>query len=207
MLLETDPILPSVGGIVAGEPIRGSWWSHRAGRPIYRVLSDLLEETESADSEALVARLVAGKITFVHRRLWPSFLALAACGEPWQVGGLDAGARALLSHVRASGSARADRLPRTLRLSTKQAGDAARTLDRRLLLRTWSEHTESGSHAIACEPWDAWARRSAAPPAIGGIDAVARAKQEIETILAAWTGTATASRVRRRPAGLLPWRP
>ena len=29
MLLETDPVLPSVATIVAGSRIRGSWWSHR----------------------------------------------------------------------------------------------------------------------------------------------------------------------------------
>ncbi len=57
---------------IAGEPIKGSWWSHAKSDEIYQVTRAI---RESADM--LVCRLVNGKITFVHRRLWPSLIAAA----------------------------------------------------------------------------------------------------------------------------------
>ena len=64
--------VPSVAEWIAGAPIRGSWWGHPRGRDIFRAL------TEVGDSpDVLAFRLVAGKITFVHRRLWPPLVRLA----------------------------------------------------------------------------------------------------------------------------------
>lgn len=63
---------PSLADAVAGEPIPGGWWSHRAGREIFAITRAV---RESAD--VLVCRLVDGKITFVHRRLWPALACLA----------------------------------------------------------------------------------------------------------------------------------
>jgi hypothetical protein len=64
--------VPNLAEAVVGAPIRGSWWGHAKGREIFsltRVLRD------SAD--VLVCRLVGGKITYVHRRLWPAVVRLA----------------------------------------------------------------------------------------------------------------------------------
>jgi hypothetical protein len=65
--------VPNIAEAVAGEPIRGSWWSHARGRDIFRVLGALGDSPE-----LLVCRLVGGKLTFVHRRLWPALARLAA---------------------------------------------------------------------------------------------------------------------------------
>ena len=64
--------VPSLAEAVAGEPIRGSWWAHPAGKRIFAAL-------ESLDDwpDALCFRLVEGKLTFVHRRLWPALACLA----------------------------------------------------------------------------------------------------------------------------------
>ena len=73
MLLESarGP-LPSVAEIVAGEPIRGSWWGHRAGHAIFAAINTL------ADSPDVVrTRLVNGKVTLIHRRLWPALVRVA----------------------------------------------------------------------------------------------------------------------------------
>ena len=73
MLLESarGP-LPSVAEMVAGEPIRGSWWSHPSSHAIFDVLNVL------ADSPDVVrTRLVNGKVTLIHRRLWPALARLA----------------------------------------------------------------------------------------------------------------------------------
>src|SRR5262249_39362721 len=57
---------------IVGGPIRGSWWSHPKSRAIFRVLRAV---NDSPD--ILVCRFVGGKITFVHRRLWPALVRLA----------------------------------------------------------------------------------------------------------------------------------
>ena len=72
MLLDSacGPI-PSVAELVAGGPISGSWWAHPGES------RDLCDINELADSPDVVRlRLVNGKITLVHRRVWP---AMCAC--------------------------------------------------------------------------------------------------------------------------------
>jgi hypothetical protein len=65
--------VPSLAEAVAGEPIRGSWWGHPKGRAIFRVAEALTERPD-----ILVCRLVGGKVTYVHRRLWPALVRLSS---------------------------------------------------------------------------------------------------------------------------------
>ena len=65
--------VPSLAEFVAGEKIRGSWWGHAAGQAIFAAA-----EHVTSSGEVLVCRLVAGKVTYVHRRLWPALVRLAA---------------------------------------------------------------------------------------------------------------------------------
>src|SRR5882762_11513636 len=64
--------VPSLAEAIAGAPIRGSWWAHPQGRQIFAVTRAIRDS-----SEVLVCRLVGGKITYVHRRLWPAVVRLA----------------------------------------------------------------------------------------------------------------------------------
>ena len=64
---------PSLTEAIAGEPIKGSWWGHPKSHQIWAIL-----ETISEHKDVLVCRLVKGKITLVHRRLWPALVRLAA---------------------------------------------------------------------------------------------------------------------------------
>jgi hypothetical protein len=65
--------VPSLAEAVAGERISGSWWGHAKGRAIFAASNAV------ADSkDVLVCRLVQGKVTYVHRRLWPALVRLAA---------------------------------------------------------------------------------------------------------------------------------
>jgi hypothetical protein len=64
--------IPNVAELVAGEPIRGSWWGHPAGHDIFAVLANL---TDSPD--VVRCRLVRGKVALVHRRVWPALVRLA----------------------------------------------------------------------------------------------------------------------------------
>jgi hypothetical protein len=64
--------VPSLAEAIAGGPIRGSWWGHPKGREIFRV-ADAISESP----EVLVCKLVEGKVTYIHRRLWPALVKLA----------------------------------------------------------------------------------------------------------------------------------
>ena len=65
--------VPSLAEAIAGGPIRGSWWGHPKGHEIFRV-ADSISESD----DVLVCKLVEGKITYVHRRLWPALVKLAS---------------------------------------------------------------------------------------------------------------------------------
>lgn len=66
---------PTLTEAIAGAPIKGSWWGHPDGKRIFAVLSAVQEH-----DDILVCRLLAGKVTLVHRRLWPALAALALAG-------------------------------------------------------------------------------------------------------------------------------
>lgn len=64
--------LPNVAELVAGAPITGSWWAHPDSHAIFAAINAL------ADSPDVVrTRLVNGKVTLVHRRLWPALVRVA----------------------------------------------------------------------------------------------------------------------------------
>ena len=65
--------VPRLTEAIVNEPIKGSWWGHPKSHHIFAILEAL------ADSEdILVCRLVGGKITLVHRRLWPALVRSAS---------------------------------------------------------------------------------------------------------------------------------
>lgn len=65
--------VPSLAEAIAGGPIQGSWWGHPKGHEIFRVA-----EAVSESPEVLVCKLVDGKVTYIHRRLWPALARLAS---------------------------------------------------------------------------------------------------------------------------------
>ncbi len=64
--------VPNLAEFVAGEPIRGSWWGHKAGHEIFNVINEVL-----SSPDVVATRLINGKVTLVHRRLWPALVRLA----------------------------------------------------------------------------------------------------------------------------------
>ena len=81
MLLESarGPI-PNVAELVVGEPISGSWWAHPDSHAIFERINEL------ADSPDVVRlRLVNGKVTLVHRRLWPALVRVAGHFPPERI--------------------------------------------------------------------------------------------------------------------------
>jgi hypothetical protein len=64
--------VPNVAQFIAGEPIRGSWWGHPAGKEIYAILN-LLDESPDIVS----MRLINDKVTLVHARVWPAIVRVS----------------------------------------------------------------------------------------------------------------------------------
>lgn len=154
LLMLADTQLPSVASLVAGKPIRGSWWAHPRAHAIARVAGRLDAHRDVAD-----AKLISGKVTLIHRRLWPALVGVGSAHEPWQVGSLPRPARALLARVKREGRLRTDRLPGYQHSRSKAVVEAARELERRLLVHGEEFHTETGAHAKWLETWEHWAQQ------------------------------------------------
>lgn len=142
LLMKADAHLPSVTTIVAGRPVSGSWWAHPLAHTIFFALRDL-----EAHPDLLLLRLVQGKDTFVHRRLWPEVAAIALANEPWQTRKLMPEAHELLEQVNAAGTLESE-------------GPVARLLESRLLLHGIQVHSHEGHHRKRLESWQHWAARA-----------------------------------------------
>lgn len=140
ILLEQDKVLPNVVSLITGETLKTSWWSHPGAREIFACLTDLADHPD-----VLFTKLVAGKVTLVHRRLWPAVLAVGTSREPWQLRKLSSEATSLLKKVEKSGFVLA-------------SGPPVKELERRLLVLGRQEHTESGEHKMHLESWSRWAK-------------------------------------------------
>jgi len=161
LLLLSDPKRRSAIQILTGAPPRGSWWSHPAANRIY----DILQEVE-AHHDLLSTKLLSGKVTFVHRRLWPALLAVVAANprEPWQTTGLSQGAARWLATLDEAVSTGAE--------VTQPSRTVMKEIEARLLARGESVHTAQGRHETRLEPWTTWAARVGCPwpPALSSAD-------------------------------------
>lgn len=135
LLLLQDPRLPSLATLVAGAPVKGSWWGHPAGRDIFRIAGALDD-----DNDVTTAKLLAGKVTFVHRRLFSALAAAGAERATWQLASLTRAAADLLDTIDAAGS-------------LQTSGPPAKELERRLLVASRQVHTTSGAHATELSTW------------------------------------------------------
>jgi len=152
LLLFSDPALPSLVGLIAGEPLHRSWFDHPRGGVIYRAMNVLDD-----DPHVLSTKLVAGKLTYVHRRLWPAICALGTAREGWQMDRLSPAATWLLTQVEGDGEVQTDRLfvpPEVV--PHRRVADAARELERCLLVHATEVHTDSGAHAKVLQTWSRW---------------------------------------------------
>jgi hypothetical protein len=153
-LLESDPKLPSVCSLITGTPLRGSWWSHPLAQTIFQVKEKLEDHPD-----VLITKLVSGKVTLVHRNLWPEIVAIGTSNEPWQMKGLSASAKTLLKTVEKAGALQTDKIDWPSSQPTVKLGDVGRDLERRLLIHADQIHTESGAHAKVLETWKRWCER------------------------------------------------
>jgi hypothetical protein len=148
MLLHHDPVLLSLTTLVANGSVTGSWWAHPQAQRMYTLINTLTEH-----SDLLVVKLVRGKATFLHRRLWPALLAVACARETWQVATLSDTARALYEAVEYQGTLRA-------------TGAVPKELERRLLVQSSQVHTELGRHELQLTQWALWAEQVRCEPPV-----------------------------------------
>jgi hypothetical protein len=137
LLFMHDSRKPSLTALVAGAPIKGSWWGHPAGRRIFQVASALAD-----GGQALFVPLLSAKVTLVHRRLWPALVSVGEARQPWQVDPLTPRAAELLDEVNRTGRVRA-------------TGPSSKALARALLVHAEQVHTAGGSHATELVSWPA----------------------------------------------------
>ena len=64
--------VPNLAELIAGGPAGGSWWAHPKAHAIHKITRAV-----RGSPEVLVCRLVNGKVTLVHSKLWPAIVALA----------------------------------------------------------------------------------------------------------------------------------
>ena len=153
-LLETDAKLPSVTGLVAREPLRGSWWAHPRGQEIFAVLQQVADHRD-----VIITRLISEKLTLVHRALWSDLLSIATAREGWQLRALSSEARMLLKMIDKSEQVRSDRLDWPAKYKSVKPGQAVLELEKRLLIHSEEFHAESGAHAKRLETWERWSKR------------------------------------------------
>lgn len=152
-LLESDPKLPSVCSLITGSPLRGSWWSH----PLAQIIFQVNEQLEDHD-DILIAKLISRKVTFVHRKLWSELATIGSARERWQLTSLPAATKSLLKQVDAAGSLTTGETTWPQKTVMK-LGDAARDLEKRLLVVGTQFHSESGAHEKRLETWDHWMKQ------------------------------------------------
>lgn len=188
ILLLSDPHLPSLVSLVVGQPVRGSWWGHAMGQVIYKLASQLGD-----DPNVIATKLISGKVTFVHKKLWSQVVRVGCAIEKWQTNGLSESGAALLEIVREHGNASTNSLAKTAAMP--KPGKACDELEKRLLVYAEEIHTESGAHAKLIQTWNYWCNsRRFQPVQLDLQDAKQELTQLIDTLNSKFNG-----------AGTLPW--
>lgn len=175
-LLLADSTLPSLAGLVAKSSLKGSWWAHPKGHEIFSMSEKLDDHPDVA-----TARLILGKITFIHNRLWPALFVVGKSKEPWQTKGLSPLAKKLLARVETEGLLKIDELQKFRRRESKTLRNAVHELESNLLVYSAQFHTETGAHAKRIESWHHWSHRvKLDPPRISATEAKAQLENAID---------------------------
>jgi len=80
VLVSAKGAAPRLTETIVGGAIKGSWWAHSQSHHIYAILGAV-----TGSKLVLVCRLINGKMTLVHRRLWPALVRLADRFAPEQL--------------------------------------------------------------------------------------------------------------------------
>ena len=185
-LLESDPKLPSVCSLITGSPLRGSWWSDPQAQTIFQV-NELLEDHE----DVLITKLVSGKVTFVHRKIWAEVVTIGRSKESWQLKNLQVPVLSLLKQIESAESITSADVEWPQEAKMK-LGDAARILEKRLLIVGTQFHGESGAHEKLLETWEHWMKQRKFKPAkISSETARSRLETKLRSLNEEFVGSAS----------------
>lgn len=154
-LLTGSGAVASLPDAIAGRGLTGSWWSQPEAGLIYQLL-EAAEDQGLGGAPLLASPLVTGKQAVIAAPLAAAVARIAS--DPGRVGRCDARrcdarrsslATALLELVEAEGSVRMD----DPRVAGPSGREARLELERSLVARSSSVHTESGRHVSILEPW------------------------------------------------------
>lgn len=172
---------PSLVEELTGQRVTGSWWAHPDSHVIYNTYQRLV-----AAESVLTLKLIDGKVTFVHEALWASLLS-AVLDRNWRLAaehGLKNMSRTLLELVESRGTLLCTRANLPFEHDARALRNARRELERRALLISGDEHTESGSHAPYLQSWGHF--RESHGHKIGSLTG----RDEALTKIRKWTGGA-----------------
>ena len=143
VLVSAKGAAPRLVDAIAGETVRGSWWGHPRGREIFQVLS-AVQDAE----QVLACRLLEGKVTLVHRRLWPALVRLAGRFAPEQLARVEEEHTAKGHHA-----TRATPFPDWVPADVRREAAALSEAEAQALLGAWAPPAaECGATAAKREP-------------------------------------------------------
>jgi hypothetical protein len=122
---------------------------------MYAVLYQL-----AARQEVLMSKLVSGKETCVHQRLWSALIGVGTARESWQLQDLSESAGFLLETLSHEQTLRIDQVCQSTDFPAKALAEAAREVERKLLAYGEELHTTSGAHTKRLESWGHWMQRT-----------------------------------------------
>ena len=139
LLLQQDKTRDNIVRMLTGETLATSWWNHSQAIQIFSVL-----ERVTKHPDITRCKLIRGKVTFVHRRLWPSLYTVGSSKEGWQLQMLTEDERDLLDRIESTGV-------------MANPGAATKKLEKLILVHTAQVHSSSGKHITVATSWDMWA--------------------------------------------------
>lgn len=146
ILLLQDKSFPNIVSKIVEEKIFGSWWGHPLANSIYNGLG-WLEHNQNI----LVIKLLDGKVTYIHEGLFADIYSIVNETRDWQTKKLKPDELNLLKYISKKNRVLSD--DPKLKEFAKDPKKSLATLEKKLLVYSAEEHTESGKHVKEFIPW------------------------------------------------------
>lgn len=146
LLLLQDKVFPNIVTEITGESITGSWWGHSLANPIYNGLQWL-----DHNHSILTIKLIDGKVTYIHESLFADIYSIVCKSRDWQVKKLKDEDQQILKYVLKKKTITSD--DSGLSKLSKQPKKSFVNLEKKLLIYSVEEHTDSGKHIKEYMSW------------------------------------------------------
>lgn len=147
LILLQDKTFPNIVAEITGENIVGSWWGHPLANPIYNGLQ-WLEYNRSI----LAIKLIDGKVTYIHEDLFADIYSIVCKSRDWQTQKLKDEDQQILKYVSKKKKIMSD--DSGLAKLSKDPKKSFVNLEKKLLIYSMEEHTDSGKHIKEYMTWE-----------------------------------------------------